>query len=83
MTPRAPLPWEYELDEPRVPQYVPRQCKVIRSVGGPTKPVVACNLGAPEADYIVHTANAYPKLVAILKKLYEGKYLEIKRKRRL
>jgi hypothetical protein len=25
MKPRAPLPWERELDEPRVPQYAPRQ----------------------------------------------------------
>jgi hypothetical protein len=71
-------PWERELDEPRVPQYAPRQCRAIYSVGGPNaKLVVAANLGVPEADYIVHTASAYPRLVELLKKVYEGKYLEI------
>jgi hypothetical protein len=66
------------LAPPRVPQYAPRQCRAIYSVGGPNaKLVVAANLGVPEADYIVHTANAYPRLVELLKKVYEGKYLEI------
>jgi hypothetical protein len=33
--PRAPLPWERELDDVTSPQSAPRRCRVIRSVGGP------------------------------------------------
>jgi hypothetical protein len=64
--PRAPLPWERELDDVTSPQYAPRRCRVIRSVGGP---VVAYDIGIPEADYIVQAANAYPRLVELLKKV--------------
>jgi hypothetical protein len=74
MKPRAPIPWERELDDVRSPQYAPRRCRVIRSVGGP---VVAYDIGIPEADYIVHAANAYPRLVELLKKLDSGEYFEI------
>jgi hypothetical protein len=81
--PRAPLPWERELDEPRVPQYAPRQCRAIYSVGGPnTKLVVAANLGAPEADYIVHSANAYPKLVEVLAVVADPSFLKMEEAQR-
>jgi hypothetical protein len=36
------MPWERQLDDVRSPQYAPRRCKVIRSVGGP---VVAYDIG--------------------------------------
>jgi hypothetical protein len=81
--PRAPLPWEYELDEPTVPQYAPRQCRAIYSVGGPNaKLVVAANLGAPEADYIVHTANAHPRLVELLAVVADPSFLEMEEAQR-
>jgi hypothetical protein len=67
--PRAPLPWERELDDTASPQ---RRCRLIRSVGGP---VVAHDIGIPEADYIVHAANAYPRLVELLKTISTGGYV--------
>jgi hypothetical protein len=70
--PRAPIPWERQLDDVRSPQYAPGRCKVIRSVGGP---VVAYDIGIPEADYVVHAANAYPKLVDLLKTISTGGYV--------
>jgi hypothetical protein len=70
--PRAPLPWERELDDVTSPQYAPRRCRLIRSFCGP---VVAHDLGIPEADYIVHAANAYPKLVEMLKTISTGGYV--------
>jgi hypothetical protein len=70
--PRAPLPWERELDDVKSPQSAPLRCRVIRSVGGP---VVAYDIGIPEADYIVHAANAYPKLVDLLKTISTGGYV--------
>ena len=74
MKPRARLPWERELDDVRSPQYAPRRCKVIRSVGGP---VVAYDIGIPEADYIVHSANAHPKLVELLALVADPTFLEL------
>ena len=58
----------------RSPQYAPRRCKVIRSVGGP---VVAYDIGIPEADYIVHSANAHPKLVELLALVADPAFLEL------
>ena len=69
MKPRSPLPWTRELDDTTSLQ---RRCRVIRSIDGP---VVAYDLGIPEADYIVHTANAYPKLVEMLKTISTGGYV--------
>ena len=34
--------------------------------------MVAHDLGIPEADYIVHAANAYPKFVEMLKTISTG-----------
>ena len=36
---------------------------------------MAHDIGAPEADYIVHTANAYPRLVELLKTICTGGYV--------
>src|ERR1700724_3565725 len=72
--PKTPLPWEYELDPVTSPQYAPRRCRVIRSVGGP---VVAYDIGIPEADYIVHSANAHPKLVELLALVADPAFLEL------
>ena len=33
---------------------------------------MAYDIGIPEADYIVHVANAYPKLIELLKSLSDG-----------
>jgi hypothetical protein len=63
MKPRAPLPWESDLDRTRA------HSRLIRSVGGE---VIAYDVGAPDADYIVHAANAYPKLVEMVKWLSDG-----------
>jgi hypothetical protein len=66
MKPRAPLPWECDLDRTRA------HSRLIRSVGGE---VIAYDVGAPDADYIVHAANAYPKLVEMLKTISSGGYV--------
>jgi hypothetical protein len=36
---------------------------------------VAYDIGIPEADYMVHTANAYPRLVELLKTISTGGYV--------
>ena len=74
MKPRARLPWERELDEVTSPQYAPRRCRLIRSVGGP---VVAHDIGIPEADYNVHTANAHPRLVELLAVVADPEFLKM------
>jgi hypothetical protein len=62
MKPRSPLPWTGCLGD----------------VIGADKIPVALEIGSiKNADYITQACNAYPKLVEMLKKLYEGKYLEI------
>lgn len=74
MKPRARLPWVRELDDVRVPQYAPRRCRAIKSAGGA---VVAYDLGIPEADYIVHTANAHPRLVELLAVVADPAFLKL------
>ena len=59
--PRAPLPWECELDRTRA------NCRLIRSVGG--EEAIAYDVGSPDADYIVHAANAYPGQAAEITRL--------------
>jgi hypothetical protein len=39
-----------------------RRCRLIRSTDGP---VVAHDVGIPEADYIVHACNSHPKLLEL------------------
>jgi hypothetical protein len=52
--PRAPLPWGCGPDRTRA------HSRLIRSVGGE---VIAYDVGALDADYIVQACNAYPGLV--------------------
>jgi hypothetical protein len=62
------------------PQSAARCCRVIRSVDGP---VVAYDIGIPEADYIVHTANAYPRLVELLAVVADQAFLKLDATQRL
>jgi hypothetical protein len=71
MKPRSPLPWTRELDDVTGPV---RRCRLIRSVGGP---VVAHDVGIPEADYIVHAANAHPRLVDLLTVVADPSFLKL------
>jgi hypothetical protein len=61
MKPRSPLPWELKLDDITSPMDSAhglgdraRRCRSIRAIGGP---VVAYDVAAANAEYIVHAAK--------------------------
>ena len=63
MKPKSPLPW----------------MSCFGDIVGADKVPVVVEISAQNADYIVQAANAYPKLVELLKKLNSGEYFEINR----
>lgn len=56
--PATPLPWDVD-DEAQI-------CALNRAMFSPSKPLLPAGVADWDAAYIVHSANAYPELVAAL-----------------
>ena len=68
--PATPLPWRLSKSGYSVKAYIEGETKIVATVQlGPAAKATDVNTFVQDADYLSHACNAYPQLVAALKKV--------------